>query len=258
MTRTSFIPAISAALALTLAVPALAQDHDRGRRGGSERGGSERRGDNSQQRGNAEQRGSQQPRGNAEARTGSPRFDGRAGERVAPQARSRDFASRGFAPRFVEPRAFAPRVVVPRSYGYGGYGYRPYVSRGYGYGYRSSYVFRPRFSIGFGIFAGYPVPYSYAYPVPYPAPAYGYPSASVQNAAYGGLSFELSPDTAAVYVDGNYAGTAGDFYDPSRPLSLAAGRHQVEVQAPGYRTLLFDVDVTAGQVIPYRGDLQPN
>ena len=43
----------------------------------------------------------------------------------------------------------------------------------------------------------------------------------------------------------------------SHHLSLAPGRHHVEVQADGYVPMTFDVDVIAGQVVPYRGDLRP-
>jgi hypothetical protein len=81
-------------------------------------------------------------------------------------------------------------------------------------------------------------------------------SAAPGSAAYGGVSLEISPADATVEVDGSYAGVVGDFSDPSRPLSLAAGRHHVQLQAPGYAPMGLDVDVVAGQVIPYRGDLQ--
>ena len=43
----------------------------------------------------------------------------------------------------------------------------------------------------------------------------------------------------------------------TQPLGLAAGRHHIELRASGYRTMAFDVDIVAGQVIPYRGALQP-
>jgi len=36
-----------------------------------------------------------------------------------------------------------------------------------------------------------------------------------------------------------------------------AGRHRVELSAPGYEPLSFDVDVVPGQLVPYRGDMQP-
>ena len=112
------------------------------------------------------------------------------------------------------------------------------------------------------------MPYSVYDPYPYPAPAYGYPgpdpaysdpgTATVApgSTVYGGVSLEISPSNATVDVDGNHAGVVGDFSDPSRPLSLAAGRHHIELQAPGYEPMAFDVDVVPGQVLPYRGDLQ--
>ncbi len=144
-----------------------------------------------------------------------------------------------------------------RSYDYPPYSYRPYA-----------YTFRPRFRVGVGIYLGYPVPYPVYDPYPYPAPVYGYPgpdpgypapwtvTAEPGSAAYGGVSLEISPSNATVDIDGNYAGFVDDFSDPSRPLSLAAGRHHIQLQAPGYEPMGFDVDVVPGQVIPYRGDLQ--
>ena len=127
--------------------------------------------------------------------------------------------------------------------------------------YYRPYVFRPRFSIGFGIFAGYPVPYTYSYP--YPIAVYGYraPRAPVivgpGSPVYGAVSLEITPIDAEVYVDGSYAGNVGDFDGSRQPLTLTAGTHRVEVQAPGYAPLVIDVQVQPGQVIPYRGDLQP-
>ena len=123
------------------------------------------------------------------------------------------------------------------------------------------YVFRPRFHLGFGIFGGYPVTYSYAYPYPIPIYGYGAPVRPVivgpNSAYYGGIALEISPDDAAVFVDGNYAGIVRDFDGTSQPLTLVAGTHRIEVQAPGMAPLVFDVTVQPGQVIPYRGDLRP-
>ncbi len=184
-------------------------------------------------------------------------------------------------------------VYVPRYY----YG-RPYYARPY-------YAFHPHFSIGFGIWAGYPVaypayyppypygyapyPYSYGYPAPYPQPyGYGYPQSypsqpypsqpypqssypygnpqggSIQvqpgpggsYGASGGVSFEISPSGAAVYVDGTYMGTVDQFGPQSEPLQLAPGRHRIEIRAQGLQPLTFDANIVAGQVIPYQGTLQ--
>jgi hypothetical protein len=158
--------------------------------------------------------------------------------------------------------------------------------------YRPYYTFRPYYNLGFGLWAGYPVTYPYyAYPYygypyyddyysyGYPYPAYppygGYPAdPSYGNAPYnnapngsmnvqpgnnnsGGLSFDISPSTAEVYVDGQYQGTAGNFTASSEPLTLSPGKHHVEVRAPGYQVMSFDADVVAGQVIPYQGNMQP-
>ena len=79
-------------------------------------------------------------------------------------------------------------------------------------------------------------------------------SSSDQN--MGGVSFEISPASAGLYVDGKYIGTAGDFTSTTQPLGLAAGHHRIEIHAAGYRTLSFDADIVAGQVIPYRGELE--
>jgi hypothetical protein len=192
--------------------------------------------------------------------------------RVIPQ--SRYYGGSYYGNRYYAPRVYS-HVVGPvyRSYGYRYYGYPSYVYR--------PYLFRPHFSIGFGFFAGYAVPYAYSYPeyypyaVPYPVP-YGYPTTgyppeyqqqgSVQVAPgqvapgptnSGGITFEVNPPTAQVYCDGNYVGTVQDFDGTKQPLTTASGQHRIEIRADGYRSVSFDVNVLAGQVIPYRGDLQP-
>jgi hypothetical protein len=37
---------------------------------------------------------------------------------------------------------------------------------------------------------------------------------------------------------------------------MPAGRHHVELREPGYEVSSFDVDIVAGQVIPYQGQLE--
>ena len=176
--------------------------------------------------------------------------------------------------------------------------------------YQPYYTFRPRLSLGFGLWLGYPVrytsyygyynpfyssyyPYPYAYPYPYPY-AYPYPSAypaypptTYPPSAYpspypppsaqpaypqstyppqgsispsqpnmGGMSFEIQPSDAQVYVDGRYVGTVGQFTAASQPLGLTAGRHHIQITAPGYRAMDFDADIVAGEVLPYQGTLE--
>ena len=71
----------------------------------------------------------------------------------------------------------------------------------------------------------------------------------------GGVSFEVNPPDAQVFVDGGYIGTAEDFDGTKQPLTLAVGQHRVELRRQGYQVVTFDVNVLAGQVIPYRGDM---
>ena len=44
----------------------------------------------------------------------------------------------------------------------------------------------------------------------------------------------------------------------ARVPALTPGRHRLEIRQPGYRNLAFDVDVVAGQVLPYQGSMQAN
>ena len=177
-------------------------------------------------------------------------------------------------------------------YGYGGFGYGGFgFDLGFPY-----YAFSPDIALGFGLYAGYPVSYPYwAFPSPYvygypspSAPGYGYPGASADpgtyppgtanpppNAVtasgsrvaqqgqplaqgqYGGLSFQVTPETAQVSVDGIYVGTVGQFVPTTQPLTLPPGQHHVEIRADGgYQPMTFDVNVAPGQVIPYQGTMQ--
>ena len=210
----------------------------------------------------------------APPRTDGRRDDGRSRreptvQRAVPRneavPRSEAQAPRGDRPSAVDPRV-APRNRYDRRDDNRRYDNRSrysYAPRSR-YGYRSyyrPYVFRPRFSIGFGIFSGYPVPYSYSYP--YPISVFGYraPVAPVivgpGSPLYGGISLEFTPYDADVWVDGTWAGQVEDFDGTSQPLTLVPGTHRIELQAPGYAPLVMDVVVQPGQVIPYRGDMRP-
>ena len=159
------------------------------------------------------------------------------------------------APRgYVAPRAhIAPRIIYRPDYRFIA-PYRPhYFPRPY-------YVFRPRFSIGFGLWLGFGIPYPRAY-VAYPPPVYGYYQGAVRvvpgATAYGGISFDIAPRDAQIFLDGTFIGYAGDFAPNAAPLTLTPGPHSIQVQADGYQPMSWDVDIVPGQVIPFRGDMQP-
>jgi hypothetical protein len=140
-------------------------------------------------------------------------------------------------PRDLYQQQTPPPVVGPVVYPPGSvYGpYSPYGPFGPGYGYGSSTY----------VGAGYPTG------VESLASA-----ATVTRFAQGALRFESSPGTAQVFVDGVYKGVLDDFGMAGHSLELPVGAHRVEVQAPGYATLGFDIDITANQTTRYRGDLQ--
>jgi hypothetical protein len=71
----------------------------------------------------------------------------------------------------------------------------------------------------------------------------------------GGITFGLDPGDADVYVDDQYVGNARDFSGAAQPLTLAAGMHRIELPAPGYEPVVFDVNVVPGQVVPYQGGM---
>ena len=72
----------------------------------------------------------------------------------------------------------------------------------------------------------------------------------------GGLSFDITPSDAQVFIEGRYVGTVGQFTPTTQPLGVPSGRHHVEIRDAGYQTMSFDVDVVAGQVIPYQGQME--
>ena len=223
---------------------------------------------------------SAQHRGGGRARGGSV-IVGRAVPRGEVRVAPRVYTSRAyFAPR----ARFAPiRFYQPY------YTFRPRLNLGFGLwlGYPV------RYTSYYGYYNPYYYPYSYypyappyqsywypAYPPPaypsqtYPPSAYppsgyppstqpayppsGYPQGSISPSQpnTGGMSFEIQPPNAQLYVDGQYVGTVGQFSPTSQPLGLTAGRHRIQITAPGYRTMDFEVDIVAGEVLPYQGTLE--
>lgn len=170
-----------------------------------------------------------------------------------------------------------PIVTIPR-----------HSNRARGRGFSSS--FKPRFNLGHGVVVGYPVIYPYAYPYDPFSPTPGYSSQSVAppspntysnvdslpatssmvipaspmsgaisceaSAPCGGVSFDITPGSAQVYVDGTFAGLVEDFDATSEPLLLAPGTHYVEIRLTGFRTATFDVTITPGEITPYQGALE--
>ena len=72
-------------------------------------------------------------------------------------------------------------------------------------------------------------------------PYWAYPYAV--GSVYGDVRTQITPKQAEVYVDGFYAGTAGDFDGVFKRLHLMPGGHAITLYLPGYRTITQDVYV---------------
>ncbi len=186
------------------------------------------------------------PRGTVYA-PAAPRAVPRPTDRYQPQGGSWN----GGGPGYAQPRGGYS--------GYGSYGSHTYVRpynyvpyRPYHFGH-SYYAFRPRFELGWGIWLGFPVPYPWVYFGTYHPRVYGYYNVLPAQQYYGGLSFDIQPSDADLYVDGQYVGTVGTFVPYGEPLTLVPGLHRIAIVRDGYRTIEFDVTIEAGQVFPYRG-----
>ena len=61
------------------------------------------------------------------------------------------------------------------------------------------------------------------------------------------LKLTIQPPRAAVFLDGNYVGHAGELGGKVHSLLVSPGTHHIKVELPGYRTFETDVTVLAGQ-----------
>jgi hypothetical protein len=118
-------------------------------------------------------------------------------------------------------RGHGRRVIVVRpSYWGFGFGYGPYWYDPYWYGY------------GYG-------PYARGY---YGRYGYGYrPSGN-----WAVVDTDVSPESARVYLDGQYIGTADDFDGFPDYLYLRRGRYRLEFRLEGFQTRTIDVDGRPG------------
>jgi len=73
---------------------------------------------------------------------------------------------------------------------------------------------------GFGV--------SYSTPLPYPNGGTAAPDS--------GVRIQMTPETAAVYVDGYYAGTVENFNGTFQKLKLEPGTHDITIYLEGYRS----------------------
>ena len=175
-------------------------------------------------------------------RTAAPRNDrGRTAERAVPNGER----SRGDRPSYGTAVA---RTHPPHHPGGGG-------------GYHPSYPwYAPWYPYSFGLFYWDPFWWGSTYsPYGYDSGyAYGYDSGGGSSSAdygTGSLKLKVKPNDAQVYVDGYFAGLVDDYDGMLQKLNLEVGPHHIEIRAPGYETLSFDIQIQLDETITYRGEL---
>jgi hypothetical protein len=132
-----------------------------------------------------------------------------------------------------------PVYAYPRSNVYVYYDYpRRYFPFGYS-GYGPGYYYYDRG--GWFPYAAYDSAYRFD---PYRS---GYPTGEVR--------IDVDERFAEVWVDGYYAGTVDDFDGIFQGLTLEEGTYNIEIVAPGYEPLVFDIRIQPGERITYRGEL---
>ena len=124
-----------------------------------------------------------------------------------------------------------------------------------------NYYYYPRryYPYGYGTFG---LGYFYYDPYTWYPPNYGYSGG--YYGGYGGYGYDIGevrlrvlPSYADVYVDGYYAGRVDDYDGTFQALRLESGTYHIQIVAPGYAPLDFDIRINPGQKITYRGDLRP-
>jgi len=69
------------------------------------------------------------------------------------------------------------------------------------------------------------------------------------------VKLDVTPDRAAVFVDGGYAGTTHEFGGVGKAMVIAPGKHHVKIALAGFQEFNTDVTLKAGQKITIKTDL---
>ena len=72
----------------------------------------------------------------------------------------------------------------------------------------------------------------------------------------GGLRLKIKPREAQVYVDGYLVGDVDSFDGAFQKLGIESGGHKIELKADGYEPLQFDVLITPGETVTYKGEMK--
>jgi hypothetical protein len=77
------------------------------------------------------------------------------------------------------------------------------------------------------------------------------------SAVTGEIKLEVTPDRAAVFVDGHFAGTVNQFRGVGRAMLVAPGSHHIKIDLVGYQPFETNITLLAKQKITIKTDLAP-
>lgn len=69
------------------------------------------------------------------------------------------------------------------------------------------------------------------------------------------IKLSVTPDRAAVFVDGQYVGHAGELGGIGKSLQVAPGHRKITVSLPGYQSFSTEVDLAPNQKFQIKTDL---
>jgi len=69
------------------------------------------------------------------------------------------------------------------------------------------------------------------------------------------LKLTVQPNRAAVFLDDSYVGHVGEFGGKFHSMQIAAGKHRIKIELPGYRTFETELNLLAGQKSEVKTDL---
>jgi hypothetical protein len=97
-------------------------------------------------------------------------------------------------------------------------------------------------------------PYGSGYPYPW---AFGYPYWQYESSPNAGsVKTDVTPKNAEVFVDGYYAGNAGNFDGAFQRLHTAVGGHTITLHLDGYRTVTQNIYVAPDSTVKVKETME--
>ncbi|MGH9683402.1 MAG: PEGA domain-containing protein [Candidatus Acidiferrales bacterium] len=69
------------------------------------------------------------------------------------------------------------------------------------------------------------------------------------------IKLKVTPDRAAVFLDGGYVGTVKEFGGMGRAMLVSPGKHRIKIALPGYQQFETDIQLLPNQKMTVKTDL---